>query len=252
VKKIIIGNWKMYVEKPEEAKQFLAVLKRKIKNISGTEAWIAPPFPMLPTLAAAAKNSPIKIGAQAVSPFDEPMHTGDVSAKMVKAAGASFAIVGHSERRAIGETNEMVRAEMQHALAAGLTAVLCIGEKERDPHGAHFNFVVEQLNSALIGIDKKYFSRIVVAYEPVWAIGKHAADAMQPAQLEEMVIFIRKTLADALERSLAQKIPILYGGSVEAENVKSLLRETGINGFLVGHASAGVDSFSSIILSCQK
>ena len=243
-KRFVIANWKMYIESSEEAKAFVAGLKRKQKNIQDVDVWIATPFTMLPLLKG------IKVGAQTVSAY-EGARTGEVSAKMAKAAGASFAIVGHSERRALGESNENVHEALVRAASAGLTPVLCVGELERKDDGAHFAYITEQLTTALRGA-QSLAHKLVVAYEPVWAIGKTAVDAMQPAELEETAIFIRKTLADLLGRKDALKVPILYGGSVEGENAARLLQDGGVGGFLVGHASAQLDSFIEILRACQK
>ena len=166
---------------------------------------------------------------------------------MVKSFGATFSIIGHSERRAQGETEEMVRVQIKHAAAAGLTPILCIGESERDPAGAYLGTIAGQLRSALDGFKKDGVPKLVVAYEPVWAIGKSANDAMKGADLREMSIFIKKTLAEQFEKKAAMRIPILYGGSVEASNARALLDEGDVSGFLVGHASAEVDSFVEIL-----
>lgn len=243
-KRLVIANWKMYIESPKEAKKFISTLKRKAASFSGVDAWIAPPFTMLPALRG------IKLGGQAVS-ARTGARTGEVSADMLKEAGAAFVLVGHSERRAAGDTNTDVHAQLAAAAGAGLSVVLCVGESERMPDGAHFTKIAEQLSSALSGA-QSLASKLIVAYEPLWAIGKTAKDAMQPGEVEETVIFIRKTLADILGRKDALKVPILYGGSVELENAAKLIAEGGINGFLVGHASADIDSFVEILKACKK
>lgn len=234
----------MYIESPQAAKAFVASLKRKAATLSSIEIWIAPPFTMLPLLKG------LKLGGQTLS-AEAGAHTGGVSAMMLKAAGASFVLVGHSERRAMGETNEAVHAQLASAGNAGLVPVLCVGESERTQDGAHFSFIEEQLRSALRGA-QTLANKLVVAYEPVWAIGKSATDAMKPQEVEETVIFIKKILSDILGREPARKIKVLYGGSVEPANAEALMAEGGVDGFLVGHASAKLDSFVDILKACKK
>jgi triosephosphate isomerase len=259
-KRLVVGNWKMYVESPDAAKKFAAALRRKARAFVGTEAWLAPAFPLISPVAATLKGSVLKVGAQTISIHAEGAHTGDVSAKMLKGLGVSFVIVGHSERRATrdsegnikqGETDEDVRAQLAAALGAGLTAILCVGELERQPDGSHFQEIANQIHRALNGVPAPA-GRLIVAYEPVWAIGKSATEAMQGEDLEETAIFIRKILSEALGREAVAKVPILYGGSVEPANAQALIKEGGVNGFLVGHASTEVDSFIDILKACKK
>ncbi len=239
----------MYIESPEAAKKFAVLLRKKSRAFLGTEAWFAPAFPLIAPAAAALKGSSVKVGAQTISIHQEGAHTGEVSAKILKASGVSFALVGHSERRAQGETDEDVREQLQVTLGAGLTAILCVGETEREPDGSHFVQIANQLHRALarLGDAKLPAGKLVVAYEPVWAIGKTAAEAMKGSDVEETAIFIRKILSEALGRDAVSRVPILYGGSVEPQNAGALMKEGGINGFLVGHASADIDSFIEIL-----
>lgn len=250
-KRIVVGNWKMYLEKPEEAKRFASALRKRARAFVGVDAALAPSFTLLPTVAAALAGSPIKVGAQAVSAHEAGAHTGDVSAVMAKAAGASFTLVGHSERRAAGDTNALVHEQLVRAASVGMNVILCVGEVERTQDGAYFTEVEEQLASAFKGA-QSYASRVTIAYEPVWAIGKSAADAMQPNEVHEMVIFIRKVLSQLLDRTAAMKLPVLYGGSVEPANAVALMAESGASGFLVGHASAELDSFIEILKACKN
>lgn len=247
-KRLVIGNWKMYIESPEAAKKYASTLRRKISKFKGVEAWLAPSFTLLPTVVAATKKSVVKVGGQTVS-ARSGAHTGEVSARMLKQAGAHFVLIGHSERRALGDTNEDVRAQLVAAAKEGLVPVLCVGEAERDAQGTHFTYIEEQLNSAL---REGPVAKLVVAYEPIWAIGKSAEHALDARELEEMVIFIRKTLAQTAGRETAHKTHILYGAAVEPANAAKLITDSGVAGLLVGHASADVDSFVEILKVCQK
>ncbi len=244
-KRLVIANWKMYIHSPDAAKKFISLLKRKSAGLSGVEAWVAPPFTLLPVLKG------VKLGGQTLSSYADGAHTGEISAAMLKAAGATFVIVGHSERRTLGDTNEDVHAQLAAAAGAGVVPVLCVGETARSADGAHFSLLEEQLASALRGA-QSLAAKLIVAYEPVWAIGKSAEDAMQPGEVEETVIFIRKTLANILGRKEALRVPILYGGSVEPQNAATLITDGGVDGFLVGHASADLEQFVEILKSCRK
>ncbi len=251
-KRFVVGNWKMYITEPAEAKKFAAKLRRCMRGLHSVEVWIAPPFVLLPILQVSFKGSAIRLGAQTVSGQTEAAHTGEISSAMLKNVGASFVIVGHSERRALGENNESVHASLMQAIKSGLAVLLCIGEAERDQGGAYFNVLSEQLHSALKGFPVTYAHRLLVAYEPLWAIGKTAQQAIHPNDLQETQIFIRKILASILPRESARGIPILYGGSIEPSNAKELIEEGGVSGFLVGHASATINSFSEILSACKK
>jgi triosephosphate isomerase len=250
-KRLVVGNWKMYIQKPDEAHSYALALRRRVRGLSGVDVWIAPPTPLIDDVARVLESSPVRVGAQKVTHHTDPKHTGSVSAAMLKGVGASFVIIGHSEYRAAAGTNLKIRAQLERTIEAGLAPILCIGEEERGRDGEHFSVIEEQLTSALKDVPKNLLKKLVVAYEPVWAIGKHAEDAMKPAELQEMTIFIRKMLADLLDRAKALKIPILYGGSVEGENAGPLLKEGGVNGFLVGRASTTVDNFLAIISACK-
>jgi triosephosphate isomerase len=250
-KKLVVGNWKMYIEKPEDARVFALNLRRKVRGMSGVDIYVAPSLTQLPVVSKVLESSPVKVGAQTISQHSDGKHTGDVSAAMLKGAGASFVIIGHSERRTEGESNTVVRNQLDRAINAGLVPILCIGEEVRGAEDEHFSFVEEELTSALKNVPKNLLKKLIIAYEPVWAIGKRTEDAIKPADLVEMMIFIRKLLADLIDREAALKVPILYGGSVEAENASVLIKEGGVQGLLVGRASTSFDSFLEIIQSVK-
>lgn len=244
MKYVIIANWKMYIEKPEVAKKYITTFKRKARSLTNLDITIVPPFTLVSTVSTALGRGALHLGAQTLAAQEGPAHTGEVSATMLKSFGVTHVILGHSERRAAGESLAVVHAQVERAQAAGLTTILCIGELEHDVHGSYLALIAEQLTSALKG---NKTTKLVIAYEPVWAIGKSADDAMKPHDLQEMVIFIRKTLVDMVGRAAALKVPIVYGGSVEASNARALLKEGGVAGFLVGHASTDADAFSALL-----
>jgi len=251
-KRLVVGNWKMYVADLKEAVTLARSVRRRAALFAGVDVVLAPAFPLVPAVAQALKGSVLRVGAQTLSSSEGGAHTGEVSAAMLKALGTSLVIVGHSERRAAGESDIQIREELKRAADMGLRAVLCIGEKERDQNGSYFEILGAQIFAALSGFPKSDVGRLIVAYEPVWAIGKSAAEAMKPAELEETAIFIKKVLADVLGREKALRVPILYGGSVEESDAAPLLGEGGVSGFLVGHASASAESFGAIVKLCKK
>lgn len=240
----------MYVEDLDDALDFARALKRKARALSGIDLALAAPAPFIAPLSAALKSSSVRVGAQYVS-YTSGAHTGEVSAAMARAAGAEFCLVGHSERRADGDTNERVREQFAAAAAAGLAPVLCVGETERLEDGSHVGVIESQLREALRG-SQSLAKKLVVAYEPVWAIGGGASRAMPASEVREMAIFIRKVLADILGRAAALRVPVLYGGSVESENAAALMTEGGIAGLLVGHTSADITQFLDIARACSN
>ena len=189
----------------------------------------------------------IFLGSQNLSSTDNGTSTGEVSALQLKNLKVSYSIVGHSERRALGETDEMVAKKIKLALKYGITPILCIGEKERDRHGTYLHLLEEQIRKSISGIGRGSISKIVIAYEPVWAIGKSTTDAMNSHNLHEMTIFIRKVLSSVCGRDLAHKVQIIYGGSVEKGNAIDLIKNGNVTGFLVGHASLDAKHFGEIM-----
>lgn len=238
---LVIANWKAYVEDLGKAKELFTASK-KIAMGRNTIV-LAPPAPLLGALAVRNKSA-VAFAAQDVSATSGGAQTGEATAPAYAAAGATYAIVGHSERRAAGETNALVAEKIAHALAHGLTPALCVGERERDEEGHYLSFVREELVEALTPLSLKERSRVIVAYEPIWAIGKTAADAIAGNDLAEMVLYIRKVLAELLPGKSSRNSLVLYGGSVEPENARDLAADSGIDGFLVGHASVDVRTFT--------
>jgi len=241
---LIVANWKAYVEDMEKAKKLVARAKR-LAHGGQVEIVVAPPAPFLSALAGG--RSTVAFAAQDISATTGGAHTGEATAPAFASAGATYAIIGHSERRALGEGSTAIAEKLAHALAHGLIPILCVGERVRDGEGAYLQVVREEIASALGTLSPKERSQVIVAYEPLWAIGKTAAEAMPPEELGEMVLYVRKVLAELLPGGSARHSRILYGGSVEPANARALAGASGIDGFLVGHASVDMASFSAMV-----
>ncbi len=242
---LIVANWKAYVEELPKAKKLFAASKR-LARATGITIVLAPPAPFLGALAANNKSK-VSFSAQDVSVTTGGAKTGEATAQIYAAAGATYAIIGHSERRALGETNAVIAEKLAHALAHGLTPILCVGEKERDGEGRYLAYVREELTLALEPLTAKERSQIIVAYEPLWAIGKTAADAIESNDLAEMTLYIRKVLAELLPGKSSRHSFVLYGGSVEPGNIRALAADSGVEGFLIGHATVDPLMFSTLV-----
>jgi triosephosphate isomerase len=246
-KPVIAGNWKMY-KLLGEAVETAQALKPLVLNANHCEIVIAPVFTALKTVSDRLEGSNIKVAAQNCS--TETKHsaqTGEIAADMLKDVGASHVIVGHSERRQYyGETDETVNRKTKAALLSGLTAIVCVGEMLAEREAGNAEQVVKtQLIGAFAGLTVSDMERIIIAYEPVWAIG--TGQTATPEQAQEMHGFIRRTVAEAHSKDIADKMRILYGGSVKPDNIKLLMSETDIDGALVGGASLEAESFAQIV-----
>jgi len=248
-KPIVVANWKNHPGSLAEAKTLLSRLAKNRLLYKKLSFFIAPPLPYFELISRRSKNF-AHLASQDISSISQGTHTGVVTPEILKSFGVKLAILGHSERRALGETNEDVSRKVKIALHSSLAPLVCVGELSRDSDGEHFEFLRNQLKLSLAGLSKRSnVSKLAIAYEPVWAIGRRAKDAIKADGLTQAVIFIRKVLTDLFGRATAQRIPILYGGSVEPSNSGELMRETRIRGFLVGHASLSADSFREIAQS---
>ncbi len=246
-KSILIANWKNHPSSLDEAKSLLNRLSRQSKLYKKLSFFIAPPLSYFESVSSRSKNF-IHLASQDIfSSAQTASHTGEVTPDILKSFGVKLSIIGHSERRAMGETSADVSEKVKTALQSGIIPLVCVGEISKDQDGEHFEFLREELELSLAGLKRKSdISRLVIAYEPVWAIGKRATDAVEPADLFQSVMFIKKILTDMFGRNMAERVPILYGGSVEPDNASNLLHETGIKGFLVGHASLDAKSLGII------
>jgi triosephosphate isomerase len=243
---LIAGNWKMF-KTVQEAVFFVKELRSLVKDVAGVEIVVAPPFTAVHAAAEAARNSNIGIAAQDLFWEREGAYTGEVSAGMVREAGAEYVIIGHSERRTLfGETDLSVNRKLQAAVGAGLTPILCVGETlEQREAGTTFAVLDGQLQRGLDGVTAEQLGALVLAYEPVWAIG--TGRNATPAQAGEAHGHIRKRLRAWFGAEGADLCHILYGGSVKPDNVAELASQADVDGALVGGASLELKSFTEII-----
>jgi len=246
---IIAGNWKMY-KTAREALEFVNALKRQLYDIEDIDIVLCPPFTALSEATEALVESNIAVGAQDVHWEQEGAFTGEVAAPMLKDIGVQYAIIGHSERRQyFGETNESVRKKTKAALQFGLLPIVCVGENLKEREGNHtFDVIKTQCEESLSGFTPEEFGKIIIAYEPVWAIG--TGKTATPAQAQEVHKFIRNLLTKMYNENIAKATRILYGGSVKPENIAELASQSDIDGALVGGASLKEDSFVKIVKGC--
>lgn len=244
MKALVIANWKMNPQTLKEAKALFDATRKSAEKARGVTLVVAVPAVFLRELRARYRGRSIRFAAQDCSASALGAHTGELSLPQLKDAGASHVIIGHSERRAAGETDEGVRKKVRAALDARFTPIVCVGEPERDASGGHFNFVRTQLRGGFAGVDPKELSRVVVAYEPVWAIGKETPPP--PHDIHEMAVFIRKSLV-ATHGEAAMSVRIIYGGSTNEHNVEGILTEGDVVGVLPGHVSIDPQRFRVLL-----
>jgi triosephosphate isomerase len=246
-KTIVAGNWKMNMNHREGATLAREILAGLAQKPVSCEVVLFPPFTTLPGVIEAIKGSSVRAGAQDLFHEDEGAFTGEISGRMLRSLGCAYVLVGHSERRhVIGETGELLAKKLRAALRNDLLPILCVGEllEERESGGA--DAVVErQIGETCEGLPVGDMARVVVAYEPVWAIG--TGRTATPDDASGMHRFIRETLGRAFGAATAQAATILYGGSVKPDNASALLEREGIDGFLVGGASLKASSFIAVM-----
>lgn len=248
---LFVANWKMNPDSVRGAVDLWNATKKYARKIRKTSVVVCPPTPFIASCSTKSEGL-MSLGAQDVSIFANGAHTGEVSVSMLKDMRVRYVIVGHSERRALGETNELIAHKVQSILTASLTPILCVGEHERGDHGEHFAFIEEQIRGSLQGVSKARAAKVVVAYEPLWAIGKTSAQAMGSSDVHETTLFIRKILSKMYGRSVGLSIPILYGGSVEGSNIATIVYEGAVNGVLVGHASLVPKNVADMLNALEK
>lgn len=247
--RIVVSNWKMNPETPTEAARIVSSIAKQVPR--GLLAIVLPPSLFLSDSKSAYRGSKVHWGVQNIHFEKNGAFTGEVSAPMARGSGAEYVLIGHSERRALGESNEVVRRKIQAAMGAGLSVILCIGEPERTEHGEHFDFLKEELHHALEGLAPRVLARLIVAYEPIWAIGKRAEDAMTPHDVHETSLFIRRELHHLFGKK-GFSVPVLYGGSVAPENAGELVARGEVNGLLVGRESLIPARFGEIMQAVAR
>ena len=256
MKSIVVANWKMNPGTFREAKKLFDVIRGSAEAAKNVSLIVAPPAIFVRELRARYKGKRIGFAVQDASPEASGAFTGDTALVQVKDAGISTVIVGHSERRAKGQTSEEAGRVVAAALTCGVTPILCVGERSRSNTGEHFNFVKEQLRAGFAGVEPGKVTKVLVAYEPVWAIG--GEKSMGPRDVHEMAIFIRKTIVGLKGEvgmsagggsAFGGNIKILYGGATTESNASLILQESGVQGFVVGHVSIDAVRFGALIHS---
>tara|TARA_R110000868_G_scaffold264678_1_gene523317 strand:- start:892 stop:1644 length:753 start_codon:yes stop_codon:yes gene_type:complete len=243
--KIVAGNWKMN-KNLVETEVLLAELSAKLPDTKA-EVMVAPTFVNLSAAVDKLKSSSIEVIAQNMHYAENGAYTGEISANMLLGIGVETVIIGHSERRAyFGETDEILAKKVVAALAKNMRVMFCFGEELEDrKSGNHFKIVESQLKNALFSLDASAWSKIILAYEPVWAIG--TGETASPEQAQEMHAFIRETIANAYDAGIANNISILYGGSVKPNNAVEIFSKPDVDGGLIGGAALVADDFIAII-----
>jgi len=249
-KKVIAGNWKMNLDLNESI-SLISELKNELKGKEiNCDVVICPPFISLDTAKELTKDSVIELGAQNIYFEESGAYTGEISAKMIISVGCKYVILGHSERRTIfHESDDYINRKIVHALKNNLIPIFCVGETlEERENNTTFNVIKRQITVGLIDITKTDFEKVIIAYEPVWAIG--TGKTASPEQAEEVHKYIRNLIEEIYDAESAAKVIIQYGGSVKPDNAKELLSQPNIDGALVGGACLKADSFLKIIQAC--
>ena len=249
-KAVIAGNWKMNMT-PAEAEKLISELKPMVEGKNGCDIVVCVPFVDICTAVNATKGTNIKVGAQNVHFKKNGAYTGEISADMLKEVGAEYVVIGHSERRQyFGETDETVNLRLKAALEAGITPILCVGEvlTERE-QGVTSEVVSLQTKIALLDVDADNVKKVIIAYEPVWAIG--TGKTATSDQADEVCGIIRNVLADKYGSDVAEAVTIQYGGSMKPDNAAELLAKYHVDGGLIGGASLKAADFTAIVDAAQ-
>lgn len=276
-KPLLVGNWKMNQSTFADTRKKFMEIKKAASQYKDLDVVICPPYPFIPTLtelsfgkafltgartsgtlSLSASQKPkkaglISIGAQDVSVYEEGgSRTGEVGAKMLTTSGADYIIVGHSERRALGDTGQTIALKIQQVLKTHAQVIVCVGEKERDNDAGYLEVIKAQLKEALVHVARSDFHKVIIAYEPVWAIGNKNNIAITSYDLHQMVVYIKKFLRETWGDTISSMTKVLYGGSVTSENAEDILINGQVDGLLIGRASWEASSLKDIFYAIDK
>lgn len=249
-RRLIVSNWKMNPETKKDAERIARFSLKSGQGVTCTDIVVCPPFPYVGLSIFTKLPKAVSLGAQDIFPERSGAYTGEVSASMLKDMKVRYVILGHSERRALGESDGEVAKKVRSALAVGVRPIVCVGELTRDHEARYLRTLREQLTASLAGVSKISAANIILAYEPVWAVGANVAD--DPEETAETVLFLRKALADIFSERIAMNIPILYGGSVTDKNAAFFLQKGGVQGLLLGRASRDAKIFAGIVKASEQ
>ncbi len=246
MKYLVVANWKMNPATWRDAKKLFEATKKAADHAKNITVVVAPPALYLRELRSRYKGKRVAFAIQHAHFEPKGPFTGEISLAQAKDTGVSYAIIGHAERRALGESNDDTRKKIATALAANITSILCVGENKRSSDGTYFTVIKEQLRIGLADVVPSQLKRIIITYEPLWTIGGNTT--MSPRDMHEMVIFIRKTIVELCGEK-GMKVKILYGGSVDETNAEAMLHNGDVHGLLVGRASEDAEKFSALMNS---
>lgn len=244
-RKIIVGNWKMNPTTLTEAQTIFKKIKNVAAKLTSTHVVVCPPALYIPKFTSSKVKIPVGIGAQDSHFESQGAFTGELSALMMRDLGVSHVIIGHSERRARGETDEVVSKKVMAVLDSGMHPIVCVGEAERDVHALYLDTLKNQIRNSLSKVPKRLVNQLIIAYEPVWAIG--AKEAMDPSIIEETTIFVRKVLADLFGQENTENMIVLYGGSINFRNAPDIMIRGKVDGLLVGRESVNTPGFIELL-----
>jgi len=254
MKKLIIANWKMNPASAKEARALFADTSRAAGKLHNAKVVVCPPFVYLGLFS---KNSKVVLGGQDVFWEDSGSYTGEISASMLKSFNVKYVIIGHSERRRLGETNEMINQKIKQALKCGLKVIFCVGEMERDEHENYLQFIKEEIIKGLEQIPVKLFKNLIIAYEPIWAIssakksGKGFFHPDTPENAFQMGTYIKRVIVSIFGKNVG-RVLILYGGSVDAKNAADFLVKGNVGGLLVGRVSWNAREFRELLKNIDR